>query len=173
MGFRVLTRSIKFEKLIFNGETRFEKLLNQRVATLVLFGLITSIFSNFNFYLREKLDKTHDIQYFEMVPIEKITPMFDIFKANQELTPYPILEAEIGKTIHYSIQYDEKKYRQNELYEYNTKNDTSAVNIVHLVFDNKYMIHLLCKLNMIKTSLNFLVLVLDMISFNYSTKNLQ
>ena len=93
--FRILARTIKFEKAIFcrlnNGETRFEKLLNQRVVTLVLLGTITSIFSNPNFYIKEKLDKDYELRYFEIAPPEKINVMFDIFKEQQDNSPYPVL----------------------------------------------------------------------------------
>ena len=175
--FRILARTIKFEKAIFsrlnNGETRFEKLLNQRVVTLFLFGTITSIFSNPNFYIKEKLDKNYELRYFEIAPPEKINVMFDIFKTQQELSPYPVLEAKIGPTFTYiDIDYDEKDYRKLELYIYDTKSDDENINKVHVVFDNTYTIHLLSKLNMLKTTINCLVLVLGMISFNYSTKKL-
>ena len=173
--FRILARIIKFEKAIFsrlnNGETRFEKLLNQRVVTLFLLGTITSIFSNPNFYIKEKLDKNYELRYFEIAPPEKINVMFDIFKTQQELSPYPVLEAKIGPTFTYiDIDYDEKDYRKLELYIYDTKSDDENINKVHVVFDNTYTIHLLSKLNMLKTTINCLVLVLGMISFNYSTK---
>ena len=173
--FRILARIIKFEKAIFsrlnNGETRFEKLLNQRVVTLFLLGTITSIFSNPNFYIKEKLDKDYELRYFEIAPPEKINVMFDIFKTQQELSPYPVLEAKIGPTFTYiDIDYDEKDYRKLELYIYDTKSDDENINKVHVVFDNTYTIHLLSKLNMLKTTINCLVLVLGMISFNYSTK---
>ena len=175
--FRILARIIKFEKAIFsrlnNGETRFEKLLNQRVVTLFLLGTITSIFSNPNFYIKEKLDKDYELRYFEIAPPEKINVMFDIFKTQQELSPYPVLEAKIGPTFTYiDIDYDEKDYRKLELYIYDTKSDDKNINKVHVVFDNTYTIHLLSKLNMLKTTINCLVLVLGMISFNYSTKKL-
>ena len=52
------------------------------------------------------------------------------------------------------------------------KSDITVTTKVHLIFDNKYMIKLLSKLNMIKTTLSFLVLIFGMISFNYSTKKL-
>ena len=175
--FRILARTIKFEKAIFsrlnNGETRFEKLLNQRVVTLVLLGTITSIFSNPNFYIKEKLDKDYELRYFEIAPPEKINVMFDIFKEQQDNSPYPVLEAKISNTFSYiDINYDEKDYRKSELYIYDTKNDDENINKVHIVFDNTYTIHLLSKLNMLKTTINCLVLVLGMISFNYSTKKL-
>ena len=175
--FRILARTIKFEKAIFsrlnNGETRFEKLLNQRVVTLFLLGTITSIFSNPNFYIKEKLDKNYELRYFEIAPPERINVMFDIFKTQQELSPYPVLEAKIGPTFTYiDIDYDEKDYRKLELYIYDTKSDDENINKVHVVFDNTYTIHLLSKLNMLKTTINCLVLVLGMISFNYSTKKL-
>lgn len=178
MGFRILTRALKFEKLIFsklnNGETRFEKLLNQRVATLVLVGIITSIFSNPNFYIKEKLEKDYEIRYFEIAPQEKIPMMFDVFLKEQKLTPYPLVFAEIGETIKYGNDYNPEKFRKNEIYEYDSllKSDITVTTKVHLIFDNKYMIKLLSKLNMIKTTLSFLVLIFGMISFNYSTKKL-
>ena len=117
-----------------------EKLLNQRVVTLVLLGTITSIFSNPNFYIKEKLDKDYELRYFEIAPPEKINVMFDIFKEQQDNSPYPVLEAKISNTFSYiDINYDEKDYRKSELYIYDTKNDDENINKVHIAINTIIM----------------------------------
>ena len=175
---RVLSRSIKLEKFIFNSahadETKFEKLLNRRVITLMFLGICTALLTNPNFYIRERIDKVYDLQYFETSVVAYIPELFEVFTKEQEQTPFPLLYAKIGNLITFTNYTNTSNYRNDEIFEYKSpfpENSTTST-YVHMIFDNKYEIRLLLTLNTIRTSLTFAVVLFGMISFNFSTKKL-